>query len=133
MASTRPEAGVARPDIWELAWASYYPDANNWVGDLIHCQGSENREQRPCGDVDALIRQAVQTVDLAEREALYRQIETILFGDAGITPLAPLYLRAEIALVHNWLTYQPALFGGEQYDSYQIEIARKELERSRSQ
>ncbi|MCP4415506.1 MAG: hypothetical protein GY805_02720, partial [Chloroflexi bacterium] len=93
LASTRPEAGVARPDIWELAWASYYPDANNWVGDLIHCQGSENREQRPCGDVDALIRQAAQTVDLAERETLYRQIETILFGDAGITPLAPLYLR----------------------------------------
>jgi oligopeptide transport system substrate-binding protein len=133
LANTRPEAGAARPDIWELAWASYYPDANNWVGDLVHCQGSENREQRPCGDVDVLIRQAAQTVDLAEREALYRQIENILFGDPGIMPLAPLYLRGELTLVHNWVSYQPALFGGEQYDSYQIEASRKELERSRSQ
>lgn len=132
LANTRPDAGAARPDIWELAWASYYPDANNWMGDLVHCQESENRENRPCGDVDALIRQAVQTVDLAEREALYRQIENILFGDEGITPLAPLYLRSEAMLIQNWITYQPALFGGEQYDKYAIEVDRKELERSRS-
>ncbi len=133
LANTRPEAGAARPDIWELAWASYYPDANNWMGDLIHCEGSENREKRPCSEVDDLIRQATQTVDLAERQALYRQIENLLFGNDGILPLVPLYLRGDLVLVHNWLTYQPALFGGEQYDSYQIEVARKELERSRSQ
>jgi oligopeptide transport system substrate-binding protein len=133
LANTRQEAGAARPDIWELAWASYYPDANNWLGDLVHCQGSENRERRPCGDVDGLIRQAAQTVDLAERQMLYRQIENLLFGDDGIMPLIPLYLRGDLVLVHNWITYQPALFGGEQYDSYRIDVSRKELERSRSQ
>lgn len=133
LANTRPEAGAARPDIWELAWASYYPDANNWMGDLIHCQGSENREKRQCSEVDDLIRQAAQTVDLAERQALYRQIENLLFGDEGIVPLVPLYLRGDLILAHSWINYQPALFGGEQYDSYQIEVARKELERSRSQ
>ena len=131
LANTRSDAGAARPDIWELAWASYYPDANNWVGDLVHCQESENRENRPCGDVDALIRQATQTADLAEREAFYRQIENLLFGDEGITPLVPLYLRGEVILIQSWMTYQPALFGGEQYDSYVIEVDRKELERSR--
>ena len=131
LANTRPDSGAARPDVWELAWASYYPDANNWVGDLIHCQESENRENRPCGEVDALIRQASQTVDVAERAVLYRQIEGMLFGDDGIAPMAPLYLRGSLNLVQNWLTYQPALFGGEQYDTYAIEADRKELERSR--
>lgn len=131
LANTRPDAGAVRPDIWELAWAAYYPDANNWAGDLVHCQESENRENRPCGEVDTLIRQASQTVDLAEREALYRQIEAMLFGDEGLAPLVPLYLRSNVILVQNWLAYQPALFGGEQYDSYEIEVDRKELERSR--
>ena len=133
LANTRSDAGAARPDVWELAWASYYPDAHNWMGDLIDCEESENRERRPCSEVDALIQQAAATVDNNERQALYRQIENMLFGDAGVMPLAPLYLRGDVVLVQNWLTYQPALFGGEQYDSYQIDVDRKELERSRSQ
>lgn len=131
LANTRPDAGAARADVWELAWASYYPDANNWAGDLIHCEDSENRENRSCSEVDALIRQAVQTIDLAEREAIYRQVETLLFGDDGIAPIAPLYLRADTLLVQNWVTFQPAIFGGEQYDSYTIDVDRKELEQSR--
>lgn len=131
LANTRPDAGAARADVWELAWASYYPDAHNWAGDLIHCEESENRENRPCSEVDTLILQAAQTVDLAERQAIYRQVETLLFGDDGIAPIAPLYLRADTLLVQNWLTFQPAIFGGEQYDSYTIEVDRKELERSR--
>jgi ABC-type oligopeptide transport system substrate-binding subunit len=132
LANTRADAGAARPDIWELAWASYFPDAQNWMGDLIHCQESENRERRPCGEVDTLIREAATTADLAKRFEIYRQIENMLFGAEGITPLAPLYLRSDLVLVQDWLTYQPALFGGEQYDGYEIEVARKELERSRS-
>ncbi len=133
LASTRADAGAERPDIWELAWASYYPDAHNWMGDLIHCEESENREIRPCGEVDTLIQQAATTVDVAEREKLYRQIENMLFGDEGIAPLVPLYVRGDTILVQNWLTFPPARFGGEQYDSYEIIVDRKELERSRSQ
>lgn len=132
LANTRSDAGAARPDIWELAWASYYPDAHNWLGDLIHCQESENREIRPCSEVDDLIQQAATTIDVAERQKLYREIENILFGDEGVVPLVPLYVRGDIILVQNWLTYPPARFGGEQYDSYEIIMERKELERSRS-
>ncbi|WP_420642270.1 peptide ABC transporter substrate-binding protein [Candidatus Leptofilum sp.] len=133
LANTRADAGAARPDIWELAWASYFPDAQNWMGDLLHCQESENRERRACSDVDMLIREAATTVDIAKRLELYRQIENMLFGDEGITPLAPLYARANLVLVQDWLTYQPSFFGGEQFDTYEVEVARKELERSRSQ
>ncbi len=133
LANTRSDAGAARPDIWELAWASYYPDAHNWLGDLVHCQESENREIRPCSEVDALIQQAATTTDPAERQKLYRQIENMLFGDEGVFPLVPLYVRGNVTLVQNWLTYPPARFGGEQYDSYIIDMDRKALERSRSQ
>ena len=56
----------------------------------------------------------------------------MLFGDEGIAPLVPLYVRGDLILVQNWLTFPPARFGGEQYDSYNINMDRKELERSRS-
>ncbi|MCP4427457.1 MAG: peptide ABC transporter substrate-binding protein [Chloroflexi bacterium] len=131
LANTRRDAGAARPDVWELGWASYFPDAHNWVGDLLHCVDSENRQNRPCSDVDGLIRQAAGTLDPTEREALYRQIEDLLFGGEGIFPLAPLYVRGDETMTQSWLEYTPALFGGEQYDTYLIHAELKELERSR--
>lgn len=132
LANTRPDAGAARPDIWELGWASYYPDAHNWVSDLLHCTDSENRSRRPCSAVDDLIRQAAVAVDVTERTAVYRQIENLLFGAEGVMPIVPLYVRGEYVLVHtNWLAYTPARFGGEQFDTYKIDPLLKDLERSR--
>lgn len=131
LASTRRDSGEARPDIWELAWASYYPDAHNWMGDLLHCDDSENRQNRPCAEEDELIRQANSVLETSEREAIYRQLENSFFGDAGTMPLAPLYIQSEPTLVQTWLTYTPAMFGGEQYDTYLIDIQEKTLERSR--
>lgn len=131
LANTRANAGEVRPDLWELAWASYYPDAQNWMGDLLHCQESENRSERPCSEVDELIRQANSTMNVDDRAALYREIEHTFFGENGIMPIAPLYIRGDSVLVQGWLTYRPALFGGEQYDTYKINETEKELQRSR--
>jgi ABC-type oligopeptide transport system substrate-binding subunit len=132
LANTHRNAGAARPDVFELAWASFYPDAHNWMGDLLHCEDSENRQNRPCGEEDDLIRQANTTLDEAERAAIYRELENRFFGDAGLMPLTPLYIRSDLWLVQSWLTsYTPALFGGEQYDTYQVDMTIKELERSR--
>jgi hypothetical protein len=44
LANTRPDAGFQRPDLWDLGWASYYPDQANWLGDVLHCEDSENRQ-----------------------------------------------------------------------------------------
>jgi len=132
LANTGSKAGVDRPDVWELAWASFYPDAHNWMGDLLHCEDSENRHNRPCSEEDNLIRQANSLLDETEREDIYRQLENSFFGDTGILPLVPLYIRLEPQLIQSWVTaYIPALFGGEQYDTYEIDMAIKDLERSR--
>lgn len=131
LANTRADAGSARPDIWELGWASYYPDAYNWAGDLLHCEESENRHNRPCSEVDELIRQLTGLVEFEERYLLYREIENMFFGADGVTPLAPLYVPGDFVLVQSWLNYVPAIFGGEQYDTYIIDASAKSLERSR--
>jgi oligopeptide transport system substrate-binding protein len=131
LANTRPEAGGARPDLWELAWAPYFPDAHNLLSDLLHCQDGDNRQLRPCDEVDTLIRNAGAAVDPAERQALYREVENRLFGESGLFPIVPLYVRVETQVVQSWLTFTPAAFGGEQYDTYVVDTLTKELERSR--
>jgi len=131
LANTRAEAGAARPDMWELGWSSYYPDQNNWVNELLHCSDSENRMIRPCSDLDNMMRRASQSIDLQERIDLYRQVENGFFGEGGEAPIIPLYVRGNYWMQQNWLTYTPAHFGGEQYDTYVIDAELKRLERSR--
>ena len=133
LANTRRNAGAARPDIWELGWSSYYPDAHNWLSDLLHCQDSENRQIRPCSEIDERIREASIAPDIDERRQLYRQVESAFFGMDGIMPMIPLYAQGQRVAVQDWLVYKPAAFGGEQFDTYTIDATLKQLQRSRQQ
>jgi ABC-type oligopeptide transport system substrate-binding subunit len=113
LANTREGANPAvRPDIWELGWRPYFPDAHNWLHDLLHCSESENRSKRPCS-------------------ALYRQLERDLFADDGLMPIVPLFSRADYLARQSWLQYPPAYFGGEHYDFYVIDQTVKDVSRSR--
>jgi oligopeptide transport system substrate-binding protein len=132
LASTRSDATLGeRPDLWDLGWSSYYPDEDNWVGDVLHCSESENRQNRPCSQVDRWIEAADELDGLEERANLYRQIERSFFGDQGSEPVSPLYVRAEYLLRHGWVEFAPSTFGGEQFDTYYVDVEVKELERSR--
>ena len=132
LANTSAAAGENRPDMWELAWPSSYPDAHNTLSDLLHCSEGENRQNRACSEADRLLRQASLTPQIEERQALYRQVENLFFGESGIMPVIPLYVRGDYTLVQSWLTYTPALSGGEQFDTYVIDEELKRLEQSRS-
>ena len=131
LADTRSDAGSVRPDMWDLGWASYYPDENNWVGDVLHCDDSDNRQRRPCSEVDKLIRQTNHNMPIDERWQSYREIENLFFGPDALEPISPLYVRGDYVLRHGWIDYTPAHFGGEQYDTYRVDSEAKELERSR--
>lgn len=131
LANTRRDAGIGRPDIWELGWASFYPDAHNWYGDLLHCQDSENRQNRPCSEIDSLIRAAAQEIDFESRKAIYQELESSLFSRGGMVPLVPLYTTSQSYLVQTWLQFDPSNFGGQQYDRFFIDATLKELEQSR--
>lgn len=132
LANTRSDAPEnLRPDIWDLGWASYYPDEDNWVGDVLHCTDSENRQNRPCSQIDNWIEAADGLIGLEERTNLYRQIERSFFGEQGSEPISPLYVRASYVLRHGWVDFVPASFGGEQFNTYYLDPAIKELERNR--
>ncbi|MFN2296370.1 MAG: ABC transporter substrate-binding protein [Candidatus Promineifilaceae bacterium] len=131
LANTMQNTESSRPDFWELAWPGYYPDAQNFLTDLLHCTQGENRQNRQCSEVDRLMLQAKNTFDPQERIDLYRQIENSFFSESGSFPLIPLYVRGDYSLIQVWLSFPPALSGGEQFDTYLIDQELKRLERSR--
>lgn len=132
LANTSPAAPGARPDMWELAWPAYYPDAHNFLSDLLHCNDGENRQNRECAEADRLMRQARVATDPQERVDLYRLVEKDFFAEDGSFPLIPLYVRGDFVLVQSWLEFPAALSGGEQFDTYQVDQELKRLERSRA-
>ena len=130
LAITNPDS-TNRPDVWELAWPSYYPDVHNVLYDVFHCTDGENRLNRPCSVEDDLLRQASVTPNIDERRSYYREVENLFFGEDGSYPIIPLYVRGDYRIVQNWLTFVPTLSGGEQFDAYIIDEELKRLERSR--
>lgn len=131
LARTRGSARAEqRPDMWDLGWAAFYPDAHNWLDDVLHCENSENRSNRDCSTIDILIEDAAVELEPSARQRLYREVENLFFTDDGLYPVAPLYVRGDYVLRHPWVSYNPALLGGEQFDTYFIELETKEIERS---
>lgn len=109
-----------RPHMWTLGWEPYYPDENNWVGDVLWCQG-DTRTNRPCTHIDDLIEQAREEVDPTIRADLYLKIEEGFFGKNGEFPIAPLRLRIKYLARHAWLRYTPAPFGAAQWYNWLID------------
>jgi oligopeptide transport system substrate-binding protein len=114
-----------RPEVWTLLWAPDYPDASNWVGDVLSCE-MQPPTKRPCTEVDDLITQAAAESDPAARAALYYDIEERFFGPEGEHPIIPLYLGGGYALFKPWLSGPLAtdgFFGGTHYDWRTIDRA----------
>jgi len=121
LAATEQDVPVEdRAHMWTLGWGPDYADENNWVGDVLWCDGS-TRTNRPCTVNDDLIVQAREESDPAVRIELYRQIEEGFFGPDGEFPFAPIFLRIGFVARHSWLTRIPALFGGDQLYTWVID------------
>ncbi len=130
LAATRQDA-TGRPDGWELAWSPTLPDAHTLLNDLLHCQDSENRQNRECDETDTLLSRAGGLVDAAERAALYRQAESQFFNESGTFPIIPLYIRTSEIIIQEWISFAPIVSGGQQWDRIQLQADLKELEKSR--
>jgi ABC-type oligopeptide transport system substrate-binding subunit len=115
-----------RPHMWSLAWGPDYPDANNWVGDVISCY-KDNDFLRPCSEVDDLIEAAARELDPQRRTELYFEAEARLFGrevDGAVTvdgeiPFIPLAIGSSFSLVQPWYSGPFAtdgIIGGAHWD-----------------
>jgi len=77
-------------------WSAGYPDALYFLSQVWYGPSPFNRSRWQDDAFDALIEQAFETVDNAERYKLYNAAEKILIDDFGTCPLT---VRMQIALV----------------------------------
>jgi oligopeptide transport system substrate-binding protein len=129
-----------RPHMWSIAWGPDYPDANNWVGDVISCY-KDNNFLRPCSEVDDLIEAAARESDPERRNQLYFESEALLFGrqvdgeivTEGETPFIPLALSSGFSLVKPWYDgpfETDGLIGGAHWDWRIVDAELQQAARS---
>ncbi len=113
-----------RPEWHPIGWGPDYPDANNYVGDILKCDIDNGFTSRPCSEVDDVIQQAREETDPATRVELYSQIEDMFFGYDGIFPAAPIRLAANYGMYQTYLDgpiETDGQVGGEHWDWYTID------------
>ena len=108
-----------RPHLYALTWQADYPDANNWWGDVLHCERGYLQLGRACEAVDDLIERAAREQDAAARAVLYAEIEALFFGEDGLQPIAPIYTETQTLAVQPWLTV-PVTGGPARYDRWLV-------------
>jgi ABC-type oligopeptide transport system substrate-binding subunit len=114
-----------RPEMWTGLWGPDYPDANNYVGDVLGCE-STHSFNRPCTEIDDLIDQAAAESDPATRADLYREIEERFFGREGEHPMIPMVMSGSLMLHKPWFNgpfLTDGFVAGLHYDWYTIDQA----------
>lgn len=119
-----------RPHAWTLGWGPDYPDAHNWLHDVLYCDSTYGRGDlnRPCSSTDDLILQAAAATDPAERTRLYAEIEEAFFGRDGEMPIAPLFQRMTFVMVQDWYTgpfETDSVMSLRHWDAYSIDMEAK--------
>jgi ABC-type transport system substrate-binding protein len=120
-----------RPHGWTLGWGPDYPDQNNWVHDVLHCDANP-RMKRPCAEVDDLILAAAAETDPEARIEMYREVEEAFFGPEGEVPFIPIFLRVGYTGVKPWYNgpfETDGLFGGPHWDYRTIDIEAQQAAR----
>jgi oligopeptide transport system substrate-binding protein len=122
MHSTYDPEKVTRSHMWLATWTADYPDANNWIYDVLHCQYGYIRTGRECEAGDAYLDSAAVEFDLAERTKLYTQAEEHFFGPNGTFPVIPLFISTAARLQQPWLS-GVSNAGSARYDLWTVDTA----------
>ena len=85
---------------FSIAWIADYPDPQNFLDILFHCQSQDNRTAYCNSEVDAQLEQARTERDQEARFGLYRQAEQTIISEAAWIPLW--YSRGYV-LVKPWV------------------------------
>ncbi|MEA3325754.1 MAG: ABC transporter substrate-binding protein [Chloroflexota bacterium] len=94
----------------------------------LHCNNPfiQNRYfSIPCGPIDDLIESANQKLNLAERTALYQEIEETLFGEEGTFRIIPLAYPISNYAVHDWLYITTNPRGVPPYYQWSVDMSIK--------
>jgi oligopeptide transport system substrate-binding protein len=112
-----------RPNMFSAIWGADYPDAQNFIGDVLACTGA-NDAHRSCGQLDKAIEAARTERQPEKRVKRYAELEEALFGKKGEFPIAPVRIPSELFLVKPWYTgffQTDGQFAGKHWNTYHID------------
>jgi oligopeptide transport system substrate-binding protein len=76
-------------DVYRLGWIYDFPDAINGL-ELFTCDSGNNNTNWCNEEYDSIVEEARSTEDDNARYELYRQLEGIMFDEAGEVPITPI-------------------------------------------
>jgi len=115
------------PQIWRSGWCLDYPDANNFIREVMAVGGSNNPAEKgvPYGGVnwkndkfEELVKKAAVEMDPAKRVELYAQAEQIfVYDDAAIIPL---YWYTSVQVTQPWIKRTVSAGGHQRYEKWEV-------------
>ena len=72
---------------YRLGWLADYPTMDNFLYPLFYSKSSDNYSEYNNPEVDKLLVEARSTVDKAQREAKYQEVEKLILKDAAFAPI----------------------------------------------
>lgn len=108
------------PDVWRLGWCLDYPDANNWTREVFAIGGHEEAAtQWRNEEFTAMLEEAALEEDLATRQDMYAEAETILcYEDAAIIPI---YWYTAVGVTKPYVNRTYSQHGHEAYEKWSLE------------
>lgn len=120
MAGLKPDVPLEQmPGLWRLGWGADYPDENNFVYEVFHCTDSTNYPRAACTEADEMAFAAGREIDQDKRIELYRQVETLMFGEE--VRVAPYYHRGYTILTKPYVQRAYPTFAQVNWDTWRIE------------
>ena len=108
-----------KPNLFRYGWCADYPDAHNWLYDVVHPKNSEQLVGWKNAEFQEAIEKAAMILDQDERARLYRRAEQLLVQDDVV--IIPMYFSTAHYLVKprvkNW--YNMAM-GGQQIRNWSL-------------
>jgi peptide/nickel transport system substrate-binding protein/oligopeptide transport system substrate-binding protein len=126
-AAARGAARKGETDMILKDWYADYPDAEGFLFPLLHSSskgagGNVSFYANPT--FDSLVTASRRALDEAQRNALYKQADSVAFADA---PMLFLYFYNDLYAVQPWLRgfKPPVIFNGQRWTSVSIDTTRK--------
>jgi oligopeptide transport system substrate-binding protein len=120
--------GKDTPQIYRAGWCLDYPDANNFVREVLAVNGSQNpadEKGEPTGGFnwknekfEELVAKAATEADLAKRVELYAQAEQIAMVDDVI--MIPIYWYTNLDMTKPYVTRTYSSSGHEAFEKWDI-------------
>jgi oligopeptide transport system substrate-binding protein len=120
------------PQIFRMGWCIDYPDANNFLKEVVAVNGSQNpaKDGVPYGGFnwkndkyEELVKQAAVEMDAEKRVELYAQAEQIAVYDDPV--MIPIYWYTNPQVTKPYITRTFSAGGHQRYEHWDIDMSAK--------